>query len=61
MKMTFRWYGQKDSIPLNYIKQIPNMSGVVTAVYGEPVGERWQEDKISKLHKLCKEAEIRFV
>ncbi|MBQ1229602.1 MAG: mannonate dehydratase, partial [Clostridia bacterium] len=31
MKMTFRWYGEKDSIPLNYIKQIPNMSGVVTA------------------------------
>ena len=33
MKMTFRWYGEKDSIPLEYIKQIPNISGVVTAVY----------------------------
>ncbi|MBQ5761286.1 MAG: mannonate dehydratase [Clostridia bacterium] len=58
MKMTFRWYGPQDSIPLNYIKQIPNMSGVVTAVYDEPVGEIWQEDKISKLHKLCKEADL---
>ena len=22
MKMTFRWYGEKDCIPLSYIKQI---------------------------------------
>ena len=40
MKMTFRWYGEKDGIPLRYIGQIPNMSGVVTAVYDTPVGER---------------------
>ena len=32
MKMTFRWYGsQMDPIPLRYIKQIPNMSGVVSS------------------------------
>ena len=31
MKMTFRWYGEKDGIPLRYIGQIPNMSGVVGA------------------------------
>lgn len=46
MKMTFRWYGEKDSIPLQYIKQIPNMSGVVTAVYDIPVGQVWDESKI---------------
>lgn len=45
MKMTFRWYGEKDSIPLEYIKQIPNMSGVVTAVYEAEVGEVWPEEK----------------
>ena len=39
MKMTFRWYGEGDPIPLKYIKQIPNMSGVVTAVYDVPVGK----------------------
>lgn len=53
MKMTFRWYGEKDSIPLKYIKQIPNMSGVVTAVYDTPVGEIWELDKIKKLKSLC--------
>jgi mannonate dehydratase len=58
MKMTFRWYGEKDSIPLSYIKQIPNMSGVVTAVYDVPVGEVWELDKIKKLKKLCDEKSL---
>ena len=53
MKMTFRWYGESDSIPLAYIKQIPNMSGVVTAVYDTPVGEVWEEAKIARLKSLC--------
>lgn len=56
MKMTFRWYGENDCIPLQYIKQIPNMSGVVTAVYDTPVGEVWEEDKIACLKELCDNA-----
>ena len=54
--MTFRWYGEGDSIPLSYIKQIPNMSGVVTAVYDVPVGEIWPEERIARLKALCDEA-----
>ena len=53
MKMTFRWYGPNDSIPLQYIRQIPNMSGVVTAVYDVPVGEVWPEERIAHLKALC--------
>ncbi len=53
MKMTFRWYGESDCIPLRYIRQIPNMSGVVTAVYDVHVGEVWEEDKIARLKELC--------
>ena len=56
MKMTFRWYGETDSIPLQYIRQIPNMSGVVTAVYDTPVGEEWEPEKISRLKYLCDRA-----
>ena len=55
MKMIFRWYGEKDSIPLSYIRQIPGMSGVVTAVYDVPVGEVWEMDKILRLKSLCDE------
>ncbi len=53
MKMTFRWYGEKDSIPLRYIKQIPNISGVVTAVYDVAVGQTWQQSDIAKLKRAC--------
>lgn len=53
MKMTFRWYGEKDSIPLEYIKQIQGMTGVVTAVYDVPVGEVWPMDRIEKLKELA--------
>ena len=53
MKMTFRWYGEGDSIPLSYIRQIPGMSGVVTAVYDIPVGEVWPMDRILRLKELC--------
>ena len=56
MKLTFRWYGEKDSIPLNYIKQIQGMTGVVTAVYDTPVGEVWDLDKLMRLKKLANEA-----
>lgn len=56
MKMTFRWYGEGDCIPLQYIKQIPNMSGVVTAVYDTPVGEVWLDEKIARLKSLCDKA-----
>ena len=56
MKMTFRWYGESDCIPLSYIRQIPNMSGVVTAVYDVPVGEVWPCDKIARLKALCEQA-----
>ena len=53
MKLTFRWYGPKDCIPLSYIKQIPGMTGVVTAVYDVPVGEVWECDKIAALKAMC--------
>jgi len=41
MKMTFRWYGDSDPVPLSHIRQIPGMHGIVSAVYDVPVGEAW--------------------
>lgn len=58
MKLTFRWYGEKDSISLQYISQIPNMSGVVTAVYDVPVGEVWPIESIERLKKLANDANL---
>ena len=56
MKMTFRWYGEGDAIPLSYLKQIPCVSGVVTALYDVPVGDVWQPQSIARLRSLCADA-----
>ncbi|HEY3539633.1 MAG TPA: mannonate dehydratase [Trinickia sp.] len=49
MKMTFRWYGESDPVPLAYIRQIPGMYGIVSAIYDVPVGEVWPVEKIRAL------------
>ena len=57
MKMTFRWYGsQMDPIPLRYIKQIPNMSGVVTSLMDMPAGALWPEERIRALKQEVNDA-----
>ena len=32
MKLSFRWYGESDPVSLNYIRQIPGMHSIVSAV-----------------------------
>lgn len=55
MKMTFRWYGLDDPVTLEYIRQIPGVTGVVSAIYDVPVGEVWPEEKISALKQMVEE------
>ena len=57
MEMTFRWYGsQMDPIPLRYIKQIPNMSGVVSSLMDIPAGEPWPAERIRALKEEANDA-----
>ena len=49
MQMTFRWYGDSDPVTLEKIRQIPGVSGIVSAIYDIPVGEAWQLEKILEL------------
>ncbi len=49
MEMTFRWYGHDDPVTLKKIRQIPGVTGIVTAIYDIPVGEVWGIERIRKL------------
>ena len=50
MKMIFRWFGENDdSVSLEEIKQIPGMTGVVSALADIPVGEVWPLNRIKEL------------
>lgn len=60
MKMSFRWYGDDDAVTLEKIKQIPNMSTIVTAIYNVPVGEVWGEDSIISLKNKVESAGLAF-
>ncbi len=54
MKMTLRWYGTGlDSVTLNQIRQIPGVSGVITALHDIPAGEAWSCEDV-----LARKAEV---
>ena len=59
-KMTFRWYGDNDKISLDYIRQIPAVEGVVSAIYDVPVGEVWPQESIDKMKKECNDKGLTF-
>ncbi len=60
MEMSFRWFGKDDPIPLEYIRQIPNMKGIVTAIYDIPVGEAWPLEKILELKEMIEKHNLKL-
>jgi mannonate dehydratase len=58
--MTFRWYGESDPVKLEYIRQIPGMYGIVSAIYDVPVGEVWPVDKLQALRDRIEGAGLKF-
>ncbi len=60
MKMTFRWYGEDDKVTLDKIRQIPNMRGIVSAVYDTPVGKVWPIEKILKQKRVIEGKGLEF-
>ncbi|HIU48131.1 MAG TPA: mannonate dehydratase [Candidatus Avimonoglobus intestinipullorum] len=51
MKMTFRWYGKDDPVTLEKIRQIPGVTGIISAIYDIPVGEAWSYERILELKR----------
>ena len=49
MQMTFRWFGEGDAVSLDRIRQIPGVTGIVSAVYDIPVGEPWERQRLEQL------------
>ena len=53
---SFRWFGPDDPIPLNHIRQIPGVRGIVSALYHIPVGDVWPYDDLAKLAQAITDA-----
>ncbi len=62
MRMTLRWFGSKhDTIPLQYIKQIPGVEGVITTLYDIPAGEVWPRERIKALKEEVEAAGLQIL
>ncbi|MEC5387003.1 mannonate dehydratase [Uliginosibacterium sp. H3] len=60
MKMSFRWYGDTDPVKLEYIRQIPGIHSIVSAIYDVPVGEVWPIDKLQALKARIESVGLKF-
>ena len=53
---SFRWFGAADPIPLAHIRQIPGVTGVVSALYDVPVGDAWNRARLGTLKAQIEDA-----
>lgn len=51
MQLTFRWYGEDDPVTLDKIRQIPVVTGIVSALHDIPAGEVWPLERILALKR----------
>jgi mannonate dehydratase len=60
MQMTFRWFGPDDPIPLANIRQIPGVTGIVTALYDVPVGAPWPKSSLERIGEMIDRHGLNF-
>jgi mannonate dehydratase len=60
MQMTFRWFGPTDPVPLEHIRQIPGVEGVVSALHELPPGVAWTADAVERHAERIHSAGLRF-
>ena len=56
MQLTFRWFGADDPVPLASIRQIPGVTGIVSALYDVPVGDVWGRERVERLASTIDDA-----
>jgi mannonate dehydratase len=54
--MTFRWFGTEDPVPLQHIRQIPGVRGIVSALYDILPGEVWKREEVDALASVVNDA-----
>ncbi len=60
MQIAFRWFGDGDPVTLDKIRQIPVVSGIVSALYHVPAGQAWTEAELASLKARIAESGLAF-
>lgn len=61
MQWAFRWYGDKDSVPLNYYRQVPGIDGVVATLLNKNPGDVWQISEIEALKQKVEKENLKLL
>jgi len=59
MEKTWRWFGRKDKVTLDMLRQI-GVEGVVTALHDIPIGEVWSVEDIRSLRDCIESFGLRW-
>jgi len=59
MYPTFRWFGDTDQVTLHDIRQIPGVTGIVSALYDVPIGDAWPRQSVERLAETIDRAGLR--
>lgn len=62
MQWGFRWYGEKeDTIPLQHVRQIPGINGIVGTLLGKLPGDIWEVSEINALKSSVEKEELKLL
>lgn len=61
MEWGFRWYGEGDSIPLQNVKQIPGINGVVGTLLNKLPGDVWEVEEIQALKASVEAGDLKLL
>ncbi len=59
MEKTWRWFGRRDKVSLEMLRQI-GVEGIVTALHDEPVGAVWTVEKINEMKAYIESFGLRW-
>ena len=59
MEKTWRWFGPKDPITLEMLRQI-GVEGIVTALHHIPNGEVWTLEEVAKMNKFIRDHGLKW-